>query len=160
MNPQTDPISGLGLPQPANGMTPLPPIHTPQTFHAPDSPAAHFSASTATLPNAPTSSLPQAPGLQSVQAPVGAIQAASQTSAPTAQTTLNQINAMATTASQQTATQPEETDTPLDEEWVAKAHVVVNQTHSDPYVQSRELSKLKAQYVKARYNKDIKVSER
>jgi hypothetical protein len=55
--------------------------------------------------------------------------------------------------------QGDDADTPFDEEWAAKAKEIVNHTHTDPYLQSKELSKLKAQYIKARYNKDIKISE-
>jgi hypothetical protein len=47
----------------------------------------------------------------------------------------------------------------LDAEWVNKAKEIVERTHTDPYLQSKELSRIKAQYIKARYSKDIKVSE-
>lgn len=47
----------------------------------------------------------------------------------------------------------------LDEEWVNKAKAIVDQTKSDPFLASRELSKVKADYLRARYNKDLKVSE-
>ena len=50
-------------------------------------------------------------------------------------------------------------DDAINVEWVGKAHEVVERTHADPYLQSKELSHIKAQYIKARYNKDIKVSE-
>lgn len=50
-------------------------------------------------------------------------------------------------------------DSTLDNEWVNKAKEVVERTHTDPYIQSRELGKIKVQYIKARYNKDIKISE-
>lgn len=47
----------------------------------------------------------------------------------------------------------------LDEEWVSKAKAIVEKTKKDPFLESRELSKIKADYLKARYNKDIKLSE-
>jgi hypothetical protein len=47
----------------------------------------------------------------------------------------------------------------VDDEWVNKARDIAMRYKGDPFMQSRELSKLKAQYVKARYNKDLKVSE-
>jgi hypothetical protein len=53
----------------------------------------------------------------------------------------------------------EENDTVLDDEWVGKAHDIIAQYQSDPYARSKELSKMKAQYMKVRYNKDIKISE-
>ncbi len=40
---------------------------------------------------------------------------------------------------------------------IAKA--IVNSTHGDPYNQNKELSKIKADYIKKRFDKDIKVSE-
>ncbi|HJQ07853.1 MAG TPA: hypothetical protein VJ836_00040 [Candidatus Saccharimonadales bacterium] len=47
----------------------------------------------------------------------------------------------------------------LDEEWVNKAKVIVEQTKNDPYKESNELGKVKADYLKIRYNKQIKVSK-
>jgi hypothetical protein len=47
----------------------------------------------------------------------------------------------------------------LDEEWIQKAKVIVDQTKDDPYQQSREISKVKANYLKTHYNKDIKVAD-
>jgi hypothetical protein len=47
----------------------------------------------------------------------------------------------------------------LDEEWVNKAKAIVEQTKSDPYMESKELGKAKADYLRIRYNKQIKVSE-
>lgn len=47
----------------------------------------------------------------------------------------------------------------LDQEWVDKAKDIIARTHADPYMQSLEIGRLKAQYIKARYNKDIKIIE-
>lgn len=47
----------------------------------------------------------------------------------------------------------------LDEEWVNKAKAIVERTKNDPFLESRELNKIKADYLKARHNRDIKVSE-
>lgn len=47
----------------------------------------------------------------------------------------------------------------IEKEWIVRAKAVVEQTKNDPYVQNRELNKVKAEYIKKRYNKDIKVSE-
>lgn len=61
---------------------------------------------------------------------------------------------------QDDATQDDSADTSaLDAEWVNKAKEIVERTHTDPYLQSKELSRIKAQYIKARYSKEIKVSE-
>jgi len=66
----------------------------------------------------------------------------------------------APTAPPPPATIPEEADeTQYDEIWVAKAKEIVAQTQDDPYRQSRAISKLRADFLKARYNKDIKIVE-
>ncbi len=46
----------------------------------------------------------------------------------------------------------------IEKEWVAKAKEIVDRTHGDPYVQNKEINKMKAEYIKKRYNKDIKQS--
>src|SRR5258708_40197568 len=45
----------------------------------------------------------------------------------------------------------------IDQEWVDRAMEIVERTNTDPYLQSREISKIKAQYIKARYSKEIKI---
>lgn len=50
-------------------------------------------------------------------------------------------------------------DSAIDQEWVNKAKDIVEQTKGDPFTQSRELNKAKADYLKTRYNKDFKVAE-
>jgi hypothetical protein len=47
----------------------------------------------------------------------------------------------------------------LDQEWVYKAKLIIEQTKHDPFLQNKQLSGLKAEYLKIRYNKDIKLSE-
>lgn len=47
----------------------------------------------------------------------------------------------------------------IEKEWVMKAKEVVDHTQGDPYLQSRELNKIKADYIKKRYNRDIKPNE-
>lgn len=47
----------------------------------------------------------------------------------------------------------------VDEEWIQKAKAIVEQTKGDPYQQSREIGKVKANYLKTHYNKDIKIAE-
>lgn len=48
-------------------------------------------------------------------------------------------------------------DEELDQEWVNKAKEVVEQTKGDPFAQSNALNKIKAEYLKARFNKDFNV---
>ena len=47
----------------------------------------------------------------------------------------------------------------LDKEWVNKAKMIVERTKADPYMQSSEISKVKADYLRIRYNKHIKVAQ-
>lgn len=47
----------------------------------------------------------------------------------------------------------------IEKEWVSKAKNIVEQTRSNPNQQSKELGKFKATYIKARYGKDMRVSE-
>lgn len=47
----------------------------------------------------------------------------------------------------------------IEKEWVVKAKQIVAATREDPHLQNRELSKIKADYLKKRYGKDIKVDE-
>lgn len=43
----------------------------------------------------------------------------------------------------------------IEKEWVIKAKQIIEQTGEDPYTQQRELSKIRADYIKKRYNKDL-----
>ena len=45
----------------------------------------------------------------------------------------------------------------IEKEWVEKAKHIVSQTKDNPNEQNSEISKLKADYMKKRYNKDIDV---
>jgi len=44
----------------------------------------------------------------------------------------------------------------IEKEWVDKAKEIVAQTSHDPYLQNQEMNKVKADYLKKRYNKDLK----
>jgi hypothetical protein len=46
----------------------------------------------------------------------------------------------------------------IEKDWVLKAKAIVEHTKEDPHQQKSEISKFKADYLKKRYNKDIKVS--
>lgn len=46
----------------------------------------------------------------------------------------------------------------IEKEWVVKAKAIVAQTKDDPYQQNRAMSGVKADYLKKRYNKDLRVS--
>ena len=47
----------------------------------------------------------------------------------------------------------------IEKEWVDKAKEIVAQTSHDPYLQNKEMNKVRADYMKKRYNKDIKLIE-
>lgn len=51
-------------------------------------------------------------------------------------------------------------DHELEKQYVAKAKLVIGQTRTDPYVQSKELNKVRAEFIKRKYGKDIKLSDR
>jgi hypothetical protein len=46
----------------------------------------------------------------------------------------------------------------IEKEWVIKAKAIVERTKYDPHQQKTEISNIKADYLKKRYNKDIKVT--
>ncbi len=46
----------------------------------------------------------------------------------------------------------------IEKEWVVKAKSIVSQTRNDPSQQSVNMNRIEADYLKKRYNKDIKVS--
>lgn len=47
----------------------------------------------------------------------------------------------------------------IEKEWVNKAKQIVDQNRNDPYKQSEELTVFRADYMKKRYNKNIKVDK-
>ncbi len=47
----------------------------------------------------------------------------------------------------------------IEKEWVVRAKSIVASTQDNPHEQTKEMSKFKADYIKKRYNKDLKVSE-
>lgn len=47
----------------------------------------------------------------------------------------------------------------IEKEWVEIAKSIVARTAHDPHVQNKEMTRFKADYMKKRYNKDIKLGE-
>ncbi len=47
----------------------------------------------------------------------------------------------------------------IEHEWVDKAKAIIASTQDDPYIQKREMSKVKAEYIQKRFNKQIKTDE-
>jgi hypothetical protein len=161
MDPRSNSNSGLGLPQPGNDMGQLPPIHTPQSFHAPDTAASHFDTAAPQIGAAAPTAQPMAfASPPTVAPPAAAVPVPEQPQAaivPTGQTETQSKSLEGEESSQFSVAPIDDTDNNFDEEWVDKAREVVTRTHNDPFLQSQELGKLKAQYIKLRYNKDIKV---
>jgi hypothetical protein len=160
MDPRSNDNSGLGLSQPGSDMGPLPTIRTPQTFHAPDTAAPHFDTAQPQIGAAAPPIQPIAPSVAPAAEPVPGAQAAP---APAIAPATPAVPAPAASSMPQAEVEQigpvDDDDTEFDEEWVNRAREVVEKTRNDPFIQSHELSKVKAQYIKLRYNKDIKVSE-
>lgn len=47
----------------------------------------------------------------------------------------------------------------IEKAWVEKAKAIVQSTVGDPYRQNEEITKMKEDYIKKRYNKDLKAEE-
>jgi len=47
----------------------------------------------------------------------------------------------------------------IEPEWVDKAKEIVERTKDNPFAQSNEMNKVKADYLKKRYNKELKLTE-
>lgn len=70
-----------------------------------------------------------------------------------------QAEAIAYATPPQNNNMDESKETALDTEWVIRAKEIATQLSADPYEQSRQLSTLKAQFIKARYNRDVRTVE-
>ncbi|MFA5004209.1 MAG: hypothetical protein WC498_02950 [Candidatus Saccharimonadales bacterium] len=57
------------------------------------------------------------------------------------------------------AQRAEETEDTLTKISVARARNIVAQTAGDPYSQNEQLNKLKAEYIKQRFNQDVKLAQ-
>ena len=56
------------------------------------------------------------------------------------------------------ATLPADDGDLIEKEWVIKAKQIIERTRNDPYQQSEDLTLFKADYMKKRYGKTIKVN--
>lgn len=92
-------------------------------------------------PNAPQPSLP-------VPAPVAPISAPAPLDGATPSATLALTPLMA-----------DDTDL-IEKEWVEKAKQIVEHTRDDPHRQNEEINKVKADYLKKRYNHDLKLDDK
>jgi hypothetical protein len=84
----------------------------------------------------------------------------SQMAAGSIKTNTNNVDSSTTNQSVNTIAKVTSYDSELiEKQWVDKAKNIISQTINDPYQQNRQLMALKADYIKQRYNKDIKQSE-
>jgi hypothetical protein len=47
----------------------------------------------------------------------------------------------------------------IERSWIDKTRAVISQAREDPYIQKNEVSKIKAEYIQKRFNKEIKTEE-
>lgn len=110
-------------------------------------------------------------GVQAVEQAAAAPEQAPKTGSlppPTSQPTQPQIN----TSTTQTSNQDDVTTTTkndnlkiiedsdlIEKEWVDKAKQIVERNRDDPYKQSEQLTEVRAEYMKKRYNKIIKTNK-
>jgi hypothetical protein len=90
-----------------------------------------------------------------VASPAGAVPAVNPLTAhepPAAQ--VGAVNGPANTA----AMLADDTDL-IEKEWVIKAKAIVDQTRLDPYQQNKAINRVKADYLKQRYQKDLKQAD-
>ena len=73
----------------------------------------------------------------------------------TATTTSDAVNTTATSSNPAVA---DDNDL-IEKEWVAKAKKIIEENREDPFNQSKEITLFKADYMKKRYNKVLRVSE-
>jgi hypothetical protein len=156
MSPQQDQSPGLHLPQPSFDVGQAPAGGVPQPYQTAPMPAIEAPSSPAPMQQA-QSYVPQSPAMpvtpsQPQAQPTGAI------SVPPAEIPQQPFAGSQAPATDMAAVQADD-DSAVDQEWITKARDIVSKTHADPYLQSQEISKIKAQYIKVRYNKDIKTAE-
>jgi len=138
MDPNFDKMTGFNLPQPVEGEPqPVAGTEIPQLSpeHAPVSPAEMSGSMTAPISSTSGSST------------VPVVPAATPQSDDTG--TMSLVTPPATADDQDL----------IEKEWVHKAKQIVEKTRDDPYIQSKELTKFKADYMQKRYNKSLKMSE-
>lgn len=139
MDPNFDKFTGLNLPQPVEGAP------SPSSSGETISPAVetmHGAGERIAASSPPAAAAPLTPSMQPAVIP----------SLPT------NIPVAADNTTVATPAVANDTDL-IEKEWVNKAKQIVEQTREDPYSQSKELTKFKAEYMQKRYNKALKLSE-
>lgn len=127
---------------------------SPASFEIPQSPEGELSEDTS-LEQLPVKSPENRPQGQSIKASSAA--AASMAAPSSAVTIITDDTAV---SSNQTSAQTSAKDTDrIDKVWIDKAKAIISKTKDDPYEQKRELSRVKADYIKNRFNKTIKLDD-
>lgn len=136
MNPQMNDDQSMSLSQPQSGAAttmPLPPAMSNTT--------------------SPDGQAPQALPLLSMEPPLSANPVVLQPTVP-----VHSVESRSVSTAIQTPAEAADSDV-IEKEWVIKAKEIVAATQQDPYKQVQEINKLKADYMKKRYDKDIKLAD-
>lgn len=134
MNPNTYEQSGLRLPEPVDYDSTVGTEQGPKANGPEALPELHAQM----VPLAPLASAP----------PLSVPPTLGQTQVQTVQGSTSSAGAATLTASDADL---------IEKEWVDKAKQIVEQSKEDPHMQSSQMSRFKAEYMKKRYNKDIKI---
>ena len=140
MNPSANERTGLNLPPPVSEQL------VPAAGSNEAQPAAAESAPMAAEAD-PTNTQPAVPALPAMPVP----------SLPLASNDAS-VNDVSNTTQNAAASVADDSDL-IEKEWVNKAKQIVERTRDDPFQQSKELTVFKADYMKKRYNKTMKLSE-
>ena len=159
---QSNASQGFSLPQPSPDgggvMLPSANSQTGQSVAAPPQPPVppHIQHQVAPIMQMPPTQEPTAsPSFSSMsQPPVPASQP------NLTQTVESLIPGASEPLAQAVVTDDDLDDDSLDKEWVHKAKTIVEQTQGDPFTESRELSKLRAEYLIRRYGRHMKVDDK
>jgi hypothetical protein len=142
MNPTNKETSGIQLPAPAEQAAPAP----------------------SGLPGEAAAPLGEQPIINTEKAPVPGLQPSAAPAATTIPLPLPNVPAAGVPAGQSAilmanpALLADDDKDLIEKEWVEKAKQIVERTRDDPYKQSEALTVFKADYIKKRYGKTIKVS--
>lgn len=99
------------------------------------------------------------PALMSEKAPLAPAPAAGAFTVPLPNPVPGMPAPAAGAAAQSSSLQANDDSDLIEKEWVDKAKQIVERTRNDPHKQSEELTVFKADYLKKRYGKTIKVSQ-
>ena len=78
---------------------------------------------------------------------------------PTADNPVISVPVQDEAAARPPSTHPAEDNERIEPVWVDKAKEIIARTHDDPYLQKDQMSKVKAEYIQKRFNKQIKTDE-